>query len=63
MSTEIIAVIINIVATILPKMGIQIGSAELTTAVNVVLTLATGIYLWYKRYQRGGVNVAGVRTQ
>lgn len=60
-SKEYIAVIVNVLAFLLPKMGIIIGSDSLTTTVTTIATLASGIYLLYKRYTRGGVNLLGFR--
>ena len=60
-STTISAVIINLLAVILPLMGITIGSDALTTTIQTIIALGTGIWIWIRRVKKGGVNFAGIR--
>ena len=48
-STTISAVIVNLLATILPLLGIQIGTDQLTTTIQVIIALATGLWIWFQR--------------
>lgn len=50
-------------AQVLPFFGFTIGSAELTTTVTTLVTLATGLWVLVRRYQAGGVKLLGSRTQ
>lgn len=61
MSTTITAVILNLLSVGLPYIGVSIGGAELTTTMQTIIAVATGIWIWYRRVQVGDVNVAGVR--
>lgn len=61
MSTTVIAVIVQILAVGLPKLGINVGSEELTAALQTLVVIATGLWIWYQRVRRGDVNFAGVR--
>lgn len=61
MSTTITALAINLLATILPMLGIQIGTDQLTTTVSTLAAIGTALFLWYKRVTRGDVNIAGMR--
>lgn len=61
MSTTILAVVINLLATILPQIGIEIGSEALTTTASTLLTIGTGLWIWYQRVKRGDVSVVGKR--
>ncbi len=61
MSTTIIAVIVNLLAVILPQLGITIGSEALTNAITVVVTILTGLWIWTQRYMQGDINFAGIR--
>lgn len=61
MSTEIGAVIVNWLAFFLPMFGIKIPNDQLNVTVQVLLVLATGLWLWVKRVKRGGVTAAGIR--
>lgn len=61
-SQTYLAVVISVLAAVLPKLGVTIGSEELTTAVSVILTVLGGLWALIRRYQAGGVTVAGIRT-
>ena len=61
MSTTIIAVIVNLLAVVLPNLGITIGNEALTTTAQTVLAIATGLWIWAQRYRMGGINIAGLR--
>lgn len=61
MSTTIIAVLLNLLATILPKIGINVGTEELTTTASVIVSVATGLWIWYRRVKIGDVSTMGVR--
>ena len=49
MSTTIGATIANLLATILPLIGIQIGSDDLTKTIQVIVAIVTGLWVWYQR--------------
>lgn len=61
MSTTISAVIINLLVMILPLIGVTVGSEQLTNAVQVIVAIATGVWIWYMRVQRGDVTPLGLR--
>ena len=61
MSTTIIAVIINLLATVLPLLGVSIGTEALTTTVATLFAIGTAVWVWYQRVRVGDVNVAGIR--
>lgn len=60
-STTYIAVIVNLLSVILPKVGVEVGSDQLTSALQTLIAVASGIYLLIKRYREGGISVLGVR--
>lgn len=60
-STTIGAVIVNILSMVLPKIGITIGTDELTSTMQVIITIVTGLWIWYQRVQRGDVTPLGKR--
>ena len=59
-STTYLAVIVNILSVLLPKVGITVGTEELTTTIQTLVTLFTGMWILIQRYKRGDVTVAGV---
>lgn len=51
MSPEVIAVIIVIISQGLTWLGVEVGTQQLTETVNTIVTIVSGIYLWYKHLQ------------
>ncbi len=62
-STEYTAILVNILSFVLPQIGVSVGSDALTTTIQTVVAIATGLFLLVKRHKRGGVNALGVRTE
>lgn len=67
-STTVAAVIVNLLATLLPYIGIQVGSDQLTTTIQTLVAIGTGLFIWYKRTTLqaapggfGDVKASGVR--
>lgn len=60
-STEYTAVIIMLLTQLLPKVGINLDQNAITTTITTLVTLGSGLWLLVKRYQRGGITMAGVR--
>ena len=61
-STTYLAVIVNILSVLLPKVGITVGTEELTTTIQTIVAIFTGLWIMIQRYKRGDINVAGVKT-
>ena len=58
----------NLLATIFPLIGIQVGSDELTKAIQVLIAIGSGLWIWYQRLTLqkapggfGDVNMIGAR--
>ncbi len=60
-STTIAAVIINLLSVILPLVGVTLGSDALTTTVQTIVAIATGLWIWKQRVARGDVRISGVK--
>lgn len=61
MSQTVASVLIQLLTIVLPIMGVRVGSDELTSAVQTVVVVVAGIYIWVRRYQEGDINIAGLR--
>ena len=69
MSTVIIAVIVNLLAQVLPYFGVDIGPDQIEETVQVLIAIGTGLYIWYQRTllrkvgsnEESDVNLAGVK--
>ena len=61
MSTTIASVFLQFAVIFLPMMGIQVGSDQLTVAVQTIVVIATGVWIWIQRVQKGDVKLFGGR--
>lgn len=61
MSQTIASVMIQLLTIILPIMGVRVGSDQLTSAIQTVIVVITGIYIWIRRVQQKDVTALGVR--
>jgi hypothetical protein len=67
MSSQYIAVIVGALAFYLPKIGLTVGSEELTSIIQALVLSLSGIWVLIRRYQMGKtgivppVNIAGVK--
>lgn len=61
MSTTIISVVVNLLSMLLPTIGVEVGSEELTQTIQVIVAVVTGVWIWIERVKKGGVNALGVR--
>lgn len=61
MSTTIVAVIVNLLVMILPAIGVDVASDQLTNAIQVLVAIGTGAWIWYRRVKVGDVTAAGIK--
>ena len=62
MSQTYIGIIIMLLSVFLPKLGLDIGSADLTTTITVITTVIGALWAFWGRYRLGGVTAAGLRV-
>lgn len=60
-SQTYIAVAVNVLTIVLPRLGIELGSEELTTTIQTVVAIVTGIWILLRRYRQGDITIAGIR--
>jgi hypothetical protein len=51
-----------VLALILPKLGVTIGDEAITTMVSGVIIAGGVLITLIRRYQAGGINIFGART-
>ena len=56
-------IIVSILGSVFPKLGISIGSDDLTTTISVLATVLGGLWAFWGRYRKGGVTLWGTREQ
>ena len=61
MSTTILSVIILLATQLLPLIGVTVGSEQLTTTIQTLFAVGTGIWIWIQRVKVGDVDVLGGR--
>lgn len=61
MSTIIVATLVNLLTLVLPLVGIEYGSEQLTSFVQTLVGIATGIYIYIARVRQGDVTKLGFR--
>ena len=61
MSTTVIASLVSILAVVLPFLGVEVGSEQLTVTAQTIAVVLSGIWVWFQRVQRSDVNFAGLR--
>lgn len=68
-STTIAAVIVNLLSMLLPLIGVQVGSDQLTSTIQTIVAILTGAWIWYQRTtlqkapnSEGDVNALGAKT-
>ena len=49
MSGTIISVIVILASQLLPMIGVEIGSEQLTNVISTITTIISGLVIWYKR--------------
>lgn len=60
-STTIIAVVVQLLAVLLPLIGIEVGTEQLTTTAQTIVVIGSGLWIWKERVARGDVTFAGKR--
>lgn len=48
-SSTIIAVLINVLVQVLPYLGVTAGTEQITTTVQTLAAIGTGVWIWYNR--------------
>lgn len=61
MSQIILAAIIQLLTVLLPAIGVQLGSDQLTNFAQTIIIIGTSAWIWVRRYQQKDVSPLGVR--
>jgi uncharacterized membrane protein len=61
MSQTYSAALIALAAQILPLIGEQVGTDELTTTLSTILTILSGVWILRRRFRQGDIYVSGRR--
>ena len=62
MSQTFIGIIVSLLGTyVIPRLGVDIAGDQLTNFVSVAFTIGGALWVLVRRYQAGGVTMAGIR--
>jgi len=61
LSQTYIAILVNILVQFLPKLGLSVGSEELTVTVQTLVLIGSSAWVLIRRYNAGGVTLGGFR--
>lgn len=56
-----LGIIVSVLGAFLPRIGVELGTEELTTAVSVLMTIGGALWGLYGRYRLGGVSKLGFK--
>ncbi len=59
MSSTVVAVILNILVMVLPRIGVTLGTDQLTSAIQVVVAIIGGAWIWFTHVQSGNLTFFG----
>lgn len=62
MSQTYVGVIVMLLSVFMPKIGLTIGTDDLTTTITTITTVIGALWAFYGRYRLGGVTFAGLRN-
>lgn len=61
MSITYTGIIVTLLATFLPKLGIDVGTDQLTMTISTLATIGGALLALWGRYRLGGITVLGSR--
>lgn len=53
--------LIVLLVQLLPLIGVNVGSAELTTTIQTIVTVAGAVWVLVRRFQVGDIAISGAR--
>lgn len=56
-------IIVLLLSEVLPKLGLTLGTDQLTTTVYTITSILGAAWAFYGRYRLGGINALGLKTQ
>lgn len=61
MSKTIISVAVQLLALLLPVIGVTVGTEQLTSTIQTVVLIVTSLVIYISRINKGDVNPLGKR--
>lgn len=61
MSQTYLAVVVMLLAELLPNIGVSVGSDALTTTVSTIVAIGSAVWAMWARYRAGGITKLGFR--
>lgn len=61
MSQIYIAAIVNVLAAVLPHIGVSTNNDALTTTIQTIILIGSSVWVLVRRYQKGDITALGAR--
>lgn len=61
MSQTYIGLVVSLLGTFLPKVGVVLPNEELTTTVSALVTVIGALWAFWGRWRKGDLTVVGTR--
>lgn len=61
-SQTYIAALVGLLVQVLPLLGITVGSDALTTTMQTIVAIVTGLWIIFRRYSKGDISAFGTRV-
>ena len=58
-----VSAIVLILSNVFTYLGIEIGSEELTTTLNTLITVGIGLFVMYRQVKTGASTIAGTKPK
>ena len=60
-STTYLSTIVMFLAFLAKVMGVEVGSEQLTTTVEVIVAFVAGVWILIERFKKGGITAFGTK--
>ena len=61
MSTKVISAIVSILVMVLPLVGVSVGTEQLTSTIQTVVVIVSGLWVWYRTVTKENLGVFGTQ--
>lgn len=59
MSPTYVSALVSVLAVLLPQLGVQIESEQLTSFISAVVVVISGLVIMYRRFKVGNITILG----
>lgn len=60
-SQEYVSLLVVLLANLLPKVGLVLGTEPITTLATLIITVIGVIWAMYRRHRKGDISIVGTK--